>query len=51
MTALPINDDGSYRADGLAVYSCYNIETGASSMTMVSDPGPDISPGRIVKCR
>ena len=51
MTALPINDDGSYSADGLAVYSCYNIETGASSMTMVSDPGPDISPGRIVKCR
>ena len=51
MTAIAKNEDGSNREDGLAVYACYNIETGASSMTMVSDPGPDLSPSKLVKCR
>ena len=51
MTAIAKNDDGTNRDDGLAVYACYNIETGTSSMTMLSDPGPDLSPSKLVKCR
>ena len=42
MTAYAINPDGSYDGTGLAIYACYNLETEASAMTMMENPGPDV---------